>query len=216
MFAGIAEGGDHQVRRAVDDGRLLREIGCRGNEAAELDHTHHAVQIAVAGRLDLGDQVDRADLRLLVAILDGGVVAEMACRGQLAVDKGHLAGDIDHVAALDPRNIVGGRSRCVRNSDAHFIEAGFDGAGHDQSPFFVMVDVLRGTLAQPWLAFKPKSFGTGGSRKRPRTEVRGQSAGCSAGRDQLQPVVLPQVLHFRQVPLRTSVKFWHSGQDSPS
>ncbi len=41
MFAGIAEGGDHQVRRAVDDGRLLREIGGRGDEAAELDHTHH-------------------------------------------------------------------------------------------------------------------------------------------------------------------------------
>ena len=36
MFAGITEGGDHQVRRAVDDGRLLREIGGRGDEAAEL------------------------------------------------------------------------------------------------------------------------------------------------------------------------------------
>jgi hypothetical protein len=27
---------------------------------------------------------------------------------------------------------------------------------------------------------------------------------------QLQPLVLPQVLHFSQVPLRTMVKFWHS------
>lgn len=33
---------------------------------------------------------------------------------------------------------------------------------------------------------------------------------------QLQPVVLPQVSHFRQVPLRTMVKFMHSGQASPS
>lgn len=31
-----------------------------------------------------------------------------------------------------------------------------------------------------------------------------------------QPVVPPQVSHFRQVPLRTSVKFPHSGQLSPS
>ncbi len=31
-----------------------------------------------------------------------------------------------------------------------------------------------------------------------------------------QPVVEPQVSHFRQVPLRTSVKFWHSAQASPS
>jgi len=30
------------------------------------------------------------------------------------------------------------------------------------------------------------------------------------------PVVLPQVSHFMQVPLRTSVKFWHSPQASPS
>jgi len=34
--------------------------------------------------------------------------------------------------------------------------------------------------------------------------------------DQLQPVVEPQVLHFKHVPLRTRVKFWHSGHDSPS
>lgn len=33
---------------------------------------------------------------------------------------------------------------------------------------------------------------------------------------QEQPVVLPQVSHFRQVPLRTSVKFAHSGQASPT
>ena len=30
------------------------------------------------------------------------------------------------------------------------------------------------------------------------------------------PVVEPQVSHFMQVPLRTSVKFWHSAQASPS
>lgn len=34
--------------------------------------------------------------------------------------------------------------------------------------------------------------------------------------DQEQPVVLPQVSHFRQVPLRTRVKLPHSGQLSPS
>jgi len=30
------------------------------------------------------------------------------------------------------------------------------------------------------------------------------------------PVVAPQVLHLRQVPLRTSVKFPHSPHESPS
>ena len=33
---------------------------------------------------------------------------------------------------------------------------------------------------------------------------------------QLHPVVAPQVSHFRQVPLRTRVKFAHSGQASPT
>jgi len=33
--------------------------------------------------------------------------------------------------------------------------------------------------------------------------------------DQLQPLVEPQVSHFRQVPLRTMVKFEHSEQMSP-
>ena len=33
---------------------------------------------------------------------------------------------------------------------------------------------------------------------------------------QLHPLVLPQVLHFMQVPLRTRVKLPHSPQLSPS
>lgn len=34
--------------------------------------------------------------------------------------------------------------------------------------------------------------------------------------NQLHPVVDPHVLHFKQVPLRTSVKFPHSPQLSPT
>jgi hypothetical protein len=37
----------------------------------------------------------------------------------------------------------------------------------------------------------------------------------SSHADHEQPLVPPQVLHFRQVPLRTSVKFPHSPQLSP-
>ena len=38
----------------------------------------------------------------------------------------------------------------------------------------------------------------------------------TAAQTQLHPVVLPHVSHFRHVPLRTSVKFEHSGQASPT
>ena len=40
--------------------------------------------------------------------------------------------------------------------------------------------------------------------------------GHSFPHSQLHPVVLPQVSHLMQVPLRTSVKFAHSGQASPT
>ncbi|VVT19850.1 conserved hypothetical protein [Rhizobium sp. EC-SD404] len=33
--------------------------------------------------------------------------------------------------------------------------------------------------------------------------------------NQLQPLVAPHVSHFSQVPFRTIVKFWHSGQELP-
>ena len=38
----------------------------------------------------------------------------------------------------------------------------------------------------------------------------------SSRNNQLHPVVEPQVLHFRQVPLRTSVKLPHSPHESPT
>jgi len=43
--------------------------------------------------------------------------------------------------------------------------------------------------------------------------LRGVRSSCMR---QLQPVVPPQVVHFRHVPLRTMVKLPHSGQASPS
>ncbi len=39
---------------------------------------------------------------------------------------------------------------------------------------------------------------------------------CKKTADQLQPVVEPQLSHFRQVPLRTRVMLPHSPQGSPS
>ena len=44
----------------------------------------------------------------------------------------------------------------------------------------------------------------------------GVPPGMIAPAPQLHPLVPPQVLHFMQVPLRTSVKLPHSPQASPS
>ena len=215
MLAGITECGDHQVGGAVDDSRLLREIGGRGHETAKLYNLNHPIEITITGNLDLRDQVDGADFRLLVAVLHRGIVTKMPGCGQFAVDKGYLTGHMHHVATSHPGNIVGRWGRCVGNDDAHIVKAGFDGACHGVSPIGPVAIYGGDTgTGRPWLQRKIDLLSR--QRKRPRTEVRGQSAGYTAGRDQLQPVVLPQVLHFRQVPLRTRVKFWHSGQASPS
>ncbi len=49
-----------------------------------------------------------------------------------------------------------------------------------------------------------------GSREAPRFRLFNRNSTHE------QPVVLPQVSHFRHVPLRTSVKLAHSGQLSPT
>ena len=65
-------------------------------------------------------------------------------------------------------------------------------------------------LAAYFAADRPKCCG------RP-TAARKIHIGFSDERKrQLHPVVLPHVSHFMQVPLRTSVKFMHSGHASPS
>jgi hypothetical protein len=58
MASGVAQHLDHQVRAAVDDLGDVDEVGTGLDEAAQLDHPHHAVEIAVAGGLHLGQQVD--------------------------------------------------------------------------------------------------------------------------------------------------------------
>ena len=54
-------------------------------------------------------------------------------------------------------------------------------------------------------------------QKTPRVSARGhvRSAFSRVLSHQLQPLVAPQVSHFRQVPLRTMVKLEHSEQASP-
>jgi hypothetical protein len=61
----------------------------------------------------------------------------------------------------------------------------------------------------------------GQGRRRPGTQGQSRKRFALTFRraltlPQLHPVVLPHVSHFKHVPLRTSVKFAHSGQASPT
>lgn len=56
-----------------------------------------------------------------------------------------------------------------------------------------------------------------GASSRERQAVsRWAAAGARSAEDHEQPVVVPQLRHLRQVPLRTMVNWPHSPQGSPS
>ena len=66
----------------------------------------------------------------LLAGRDVDVLAEMAGHGDLAVVHRQLAGDVQHRAADDIGNIVGGRCRSRRDGVAQFLYPVLDFSGH--------------------------------------------------------------------------------------
>jgi hypothetical protein len=82
---GIAQRLDQEIRRAVDHLGLVAEIAGGVDEARQLHHPHQPVEIAAAGRLDLRQKADRADLGR------GGTVRDVHVRAKLADDEGAIA-----------------------------------------------------------------------------------------------------------------------------
>ena len=61
MATRVPEGQDHQVGSAVHDLGDVEEVRSSLDEAPQLDHPDHPVEVAVAGGLHLGEQVDPAE-----------------------------------------------------------------------------------------------------------------------------------------------------------
>ena len=134
MAAGIAEDLDHEIRGSVDDLGMLAEIRHRVDVTADLEATHHAIEIAVAGRFDLGDDVEAAYPGRGLRVRQFDDIADLADMRELAVHDGHLAGDPDVIAALYPGHVIGQRGYRVGNDDAQFHESRFNLAGHSCLP----------------------------------------------------------------------------------
>ena len=75
----FAEGGHHQVRRAVHHLGSVDEIRLRRDEATETHDADDLVEIAERG-LDLGENVDRTGARRFLPILDRDAPAETTSR----------------------------------------------------------------------------------------------------------------------------------------
>src|SRR3546814_15941267 len=78
MLARLAEHIDDQVRAAVHNGRYVVELGAGLDIAAEPQHARDAIEVAACRRLELGDEVDRAEPRSDDAVCKAAVVADRA------------------------------------------------------------------------------------------------------------------------------------------
>src|SRR5690606_39157481 len=106
MAAFLGEYLDHQIRGAVDHLRLLAKAVRAVDEAAQLDTAHDAVEIALAGGLEMREDIEAADAGAGLALFGGEILADLALPFQLAVDERHLARDEDEIARLHERHIV--------------------------------------------------------------------------------------------------------------
>ena len=73
MAPGIAENLDEKRRGSLDHLGLIGEVRVAVYKTAEPDHLNHLVQVAAAGILEVGDKVEGAKARRLLALLDGEV-----------------------------------------------------------------------------------------------------------------------------------------------
>ncbi len=134
MLALVAEDLADQVGDAVDDLGLLGEVRRRVDEAAELDHPGHPVEVAAEGLLDLGDDVDAAEPGRGLAVLDAEVAADLADVLELAALDRHLPGDEDEVAGHHIGHVVGHRRRRLRQLDSQFLQTRVDLTSHVPCP----------------------------------------------------------------------------------
>jgi hypothetical protein len=82
----------------------------------------------------MGDDVERAQSRRLLSVLDLEFLAELAEELRLAVLLRNLAGDEEQIAGAHSRHVVAGRRAGVGQGDPEFLEAGVDPSSHVSSP----------------------------------------------------------------------------------
>jgi drug/metabolite transporter (DMT)-like permease len=130
----VTEDFDHQVAGAVYDFGMIVEGAVCIHEPAQTNNAHNPVQIAIAGGLDLGNDVEGAKSCCLITFINRELLAQFALILQFTVFQGDLTGDEHVVAADDIGYIVGRRSSRLRQLDTKFIQACVNRSGHRFSP----------------------------------------------------------------------------------
>ncbi|KDN16345.1 hypothetical protein DV20_41635 [Amycolatopsis rifamycinica] len=120
MGARVAEDLAEQFGRAVDDRRLTGEALRGSHEADNLDDPRDVVNAhqGVHGR----ERVERRRPRVALRLFGADLRADLAGRGEHAVDEGQLAGGVDVLAALHGGHVRGQRGRDAGQLDAELLE----------------------------------------------------------------------------------------------
>lgn len=125
----VSKRGRNQVGSAVDHGRMVDEFGGSVNESIQSDASLDAFQIAERS-LGLRQDVDGAEAGRLLPMLDREVGAELAPDRNCALFHRQLSGHEQQLSRERKWRIIrGGRGR-VRQRDAKFGQAAFDGLCH--------------------------------------------------------------------------------------
>src|SRR5260370_246813 len=129
MPTSFAEHCHHEVRRAVQHLRAVKEIRRRINEAAEPHHADHLVEIAER-RFDLCQQVDRTSAGGGLTLLDRDLRAELARSNQGAISQANLSGYEQEAPAAHEAHIIGNGRRRNRQLDPQFLKLLVEGSRH--------------------------------------------------------------------------------------
>jgi len=127
---GIAEHLDDEVGGAVHHLRLLREIVDRIDEAAQAHATQDTVEITAERAFRHGQDVEAAQPRRLLPLLERDLPAELADEAALAVPLANLAGDEQEVAAAHARDVICQRGSRLRQLDLELCETRLDPSRH--------------------------------------------------------------------------------------
>jgi hypothetical protein len=125
MLAGVAQDRHDQIRGAIAHFRMLGEIGGGVDEDTELDAAPGPVEIAAAGRLQLGQKIDSAKPGRRLAVFQRNIRAQLADIFEAVRRQGNLSGHEDQIAAGDEGDIAGDRGRRGGQVYSKVFQAGF-------------------------------------------------------------------------------------------
>ena len=162
MAADLVEDIGEQVRTAIHHFRVIAEGRRRVDEAEQLDDAHDAAEIAGGGMHD-GEQIEPGQARMLIGLLDGHILADLAGAERAVGAQRALAGQEDQPPALGMGDEVGDRGWRLGQRQAQFGEP----------------DVRRHGRRLPWLA---SAIRYSKMRRRQPSDVRNARRGSAPGR----------------------------------